>query len=75
MIFTAVFTPAGVPAPLIDHHNAAIVRVVRSADFSDKLAALGISATPSTPAELARRVQDTHVAWSTMVKNAGYQAQ
>ena len=41
----------------------------------DKLAALGISATPSTPAELAKRVQDTHLAWSTMVKNAGYQAQ
>ena len=75
VIFTAVFAPAGVPAPLIERYNAAIVRVVQSADFSDKLAALGISATPSTPAELAKRVQDTHLAWSTMVKNAGYQAQ
>ncbi len=35
----------------------------------------GIAAASSTPAELAKRVQDTHQAWTTMVKNAGYKPQ
>lgn len=75
VIFTAVFAPAGIPAELTEHYNAAIVKVVQSADFVDKLAALGITASASTPAELAKRVQGTHQAWSTMVQNAAYQAQ
>lgn len=75
VIFTAVFAPAGIPAELAEHYNAAIVKVVQSADFVDKLAALGITASARTPAELAKRVQGTHQAWSTMVQNAAYQAQ
>ena len=75
VIFTAVFAPAGTPANLIQTYNAAINKIVKSADFADKLGALGIVAAFSTPGELAARVQSTNQAWTTMVKNAGYKPQ
>ena len=75
VIFTAVFAPAGTPANLIQSYNAAIAKIVKSADFADKLSALGIVAASSTPGELAARVQNTHQAWTTMVRNAGYKPQ
>jgi len=75
VIFTAVFAPAGTPANLIQTYNAAINKIAKSADFADKLSALGIIAAFSTPGELAMRVQNTNQAWTTMVKNAGYKPQ
>jgi tripartite-type tricarboxylate transporter receptor subunit TctC len=75
VIYTAVFAPAGLPAPLVQQFNAAITRVVRSADFGDKLAALGISAAASTPGELAARVAATHQSWTALVKAVGYKPQ
>ena len=75
VIFTAVFAPAGTPANLVQSYNAAITKVVKSADFVEKLSTLGIVAATSTPAELGTRVQATNHAWTTMVKNAGYKPQ
>jgi tripartite-type tricarboxylate transporter receptor subunit TctC len=75
VIYTAVFAPAGLPAPLVQQFNAAITKVVRSADFGDKLAALGISAAASTPSELAARVAATNQSWTAMVKAVGYKPQ
>ena len=75
MIFTAIFVPAGTPANLIQSYNAALTKIVKSAEFSDKLSSLGIVAVSSTPAELAARVQATNQAWTVMVKNANYKPQ
>ncbi len=75
VIFTAVFAPAGTPANLIQSYNAAIAKLVKSPDFAEKLSALGIVAASSTPGELAARVQNTNLAWTAMVKNAGYKPQ
>ena len=75
VIFTAVFAPAGTPANLIQSYNAAIAKIVKSPDFTEKLSALGIVAASSTPGELAARVQNTNQAWTAMVKNAGYKPQ
>lgn len=75
VIFTAMFAPAGTPAPLIQSYSAAISKIVKSRDFVEKLAGLGITAASSTPAELSARVQATHTAWTSMVKNAGYKPQ
>ncbi len=75
VIFTAVFAPAGTPASLIQSYNAVIAKLVKSADFADKLSNMGISAAHSSPSELGARVQATHQAWTTMVKNAGFKPQ
>lgn len=75
VIFTAIFVPAGTPANLIQSYNAALTKIVKSAEFTEKLSALGIVAVSSTPAELAARVAATNQAWTVMVKNAGYKPQ
>ncbi|ATA55583.1 ABC transporter substrate-binding protein [Variovorax boronicumulans] len=72
VIFTAMFAPAGTPRELVQRYNAAIVRIVDSASFVDKLNKLGIVPSASTPAELAQRMAATTRSWSVMVRNAGY---
>jgi len=75
MIYTGLFAPAGLPADLVQRYSAALAKVVKSEVFAEKLAALGISAASSSPAELAARVAHTHKDWTVMVKNAGYKPQ
>ncbi|MEN9904291.1 MAG: hypothetical protein RLZZ555_856 [Pseudomonadota bacterium] len=73
VIFTAVFAPAGIPAPLLKDYSRAIAKVVKTAEFGDKLSALGVIPAASTPAELGARVEATRKSWTAMVRNAGYQ--
>lgn len=75
VIFNGVFAPAGTPAPLLQTYAAAIAKVVKSADFAEKLAGMGIQALSGDAAALNTRLQSTHAAWTLMVKNAGYQPQ
>ena len=75
VIFTAMFAPAGLPAPLLKDYSHAIAKVVKSADFGDKLGALGVIPASSTSAELGARVEATRKSWGTMVTNAGYKPQ
>jgi tripartite-type tricarboxylate transporter receptor subunit TctC len=75
VIFNGVFAPAGTPANLIEGYSTAIAKVVKSADFAEKLAALGINAHSGTAAELNARVKATQDFSATMVKNAGYKPQ
>lgn len=75
VIYTAVFAPAGTPAPLLERYSQAIAKVVRSSEFDTRLAGLGLTAASSTPAELGARLESTRATWKTMVKNAGFQAQ
>ncbi len=75
VIFTAMFAPAGMPASLLKDYSQAIAKVVKSAEFGDKLSALGVIPASSTAAELGARVEATRKSWSQMVKNAGYKPQ
>lgn len=72
VIFTAVFAPAGTPAPLLKDYSKAIAKVAKSAEFGDKLSALGVIPASSTAAELGARVQATRKSWGAMVNSAGY---
>jgi tripartite-type tricarboxylate transporter receptor subunit TctC len=75
VIFTAMFAPAGTPPDVIRGYSAALSKIVKSPEFIEKLASLGLTATFGTPAELNARVQATHTAWTAMVRNAGYKPQ
>ena len=73
VIFTAVYAPAGMSPALLQRYNRAISKVVKSAEFGQKMDALGVIPASSTPAQLGARLQTTRAAWSQMVQNAGYQ--
>lgn len=75
VIFAGMFAPAGTPPALIQRYNAAIQKIVRSPEFSEKLAGIGMVASTGTPADLDAMVKDAHDAWTIMVKNANYQPQ
>lgn len=75
MIFSGVFAPAGTPATVIDSYSAAITKVVKSTDFVDKMANLGISAQAGGAADLNARLKATQDFSANMVRNAGYKPQ
>ena len=64
---------AGMSPALLQRYNRAISKVVKSAEFGQKMDALGVIPASSTPAQLGARLQATRAAWSQMVQNAGYQ--
>lgn len=75
VIFAGLFAPAGTPPALIQTYSNALAKVVKSPDFVERLAALGLTAASSTPRELGERVQRTHQAWTAMVQAVGYKPQ
>lgn len=75
VIFNGVFAPAGTPTQVIDTYSNAIAKVVRSSEFSEKLANLGINAHSGSAADLNRYVQATQAFSANMVKGAGYKPQ
>lgn len=75
VIFNGVFAPAGTPTQVIDTYSNAIAKVVRSSEFSEKLANLGINAQSGSAADLNRYVQATQAFSANMVKGAGYKPQ
>lgn len=74
-MFTALFTPAGTPANLIQQYNAAITKIVNSTAFSDRISSLGVYSKTSTPEELAAIVERGRVAYAKMAKDAGFKPQ
>ena len=75
VIFNGVFAPAGTPTQVIDTYSNAIAKVVRSSEFGEKLANLGINAQSGSAADLNRYVQATQAFSANMVKGAGYKPQ
>jgi tripartite-type tricarboxylate transporter receptor subunit TctC len=67
--------PAATPAPLIARLNEAIIKVLTAEAVKEKLAALGLVVSPSTPAELAAVIKDGLAVRGQLVKAANIQAE
>lgn len=70
--FVGLFAPAGAPADFIRKVDAAVATVVKSQDFGQKLAALGITPTHRPPEGLAAMLREVDQAHAAMVKAADY---
>jgi len=71
----AVYAPATTPKEVVDPLSAAIVAAVRTPAFREKLAAIGLEATGTTPAELAA-IQAADIAyWRPIIKASGFIAE
>lgn len=71
-IFTAVIAPAGMPADLVRRYNAAIGKVVATAEMRDKLSHLGLTLMGSTPQALAQRIESSSRASAELVRQVGF---
>ncbi len=67
--------PAATPRPIVNQLNAALVRVLNMPEVQDRIRALGMTPSPSTPDEFDRQIRADHALWGGVVKRAGVKAE
>lgn len=65
----AIFAPKGTPTEIVNRLNAAITKVLNTPEVKQTLAARGVVASPSTPAELAQQMRDEYEQWALVIKS------
>lgn len=77
MVFSewfGLFLPPGASTEVVNRANAALRPALASQDVVEGLAAMGLNAASSTPAELAARLKADHDRWAPIVKSIGFTA-
>ena len=69
-----MLAPAGTPRPVVTALNAGLVRVLNMPDVQERIRALGMTPSPSTPEEFERQIRADYALWGKVVKQAGIKA-
>ena len=72
--FYGVIAPAATPRAVVAALNAGILRALKSPDVLQRLQALGMNASPSTPAEFDKQIREDYALWGKVVKLSGAKA-
>lgn len=67
-----IYAPAGTPADVITKYNRAIVEVVRSAAFSQRMIGLGVQPTGTSSQELSTILQSDLDFWGPIIRASGF---
>jgi tripartite-type tricarboxylate transporter receptor subunit TctC len=67
-IWSAIYTTAGTPAPVVGRLTHELARIVQSSIFKDKFEAMGFEVRSSTPDELAQFAQSETKRWGDIIK-------
>jgi tripartite-type tricarboxylate transporter receptor subunit TctC len=70
--WVALFAPAGVPQPVIETLNVAVVNALRQPTVRERLITLGYDLHPSSLSEAADYVKSEVAKWGQIVKTIGY---
>lgn len=70
----AIVAPAGTPAAVVNILSAEIAKTLAVRETREKLAAQGVEAIGSTPAELGRLIQADIAKWADVIKRGGITA-
>jgi len=73
--WAGIYVPNGTPQPIIDKLNAAIVEAVALPEVRKEFAAQGVEGASSTPAEVAKMLQDDYVHLGELARSIGVRAQ
>ncbi len=73
--WVAVLAPAKTPRPVIEKLNRELNAVLRDPPIVEKLATLGIVATPGTPDQLGEQIRSDLAKYGKVVKAAGIKAE
>jgi tripartite-type tricarboxylate transporter receptor subunit TctC len=68
-IWTALYTVAGTPQPVIDRLHRELVRIIRSPQFTQRLESSGYEVRTSTPEELAAFAAAETVKWGEVIRS------
>jgi tripartite-type tricarboxylate transporter receptor subunit TctC len=74
-IWTALYTNAGTPQPVIDRLNHELVRIISAPDFVNRFEAAGYEIKTSTPAELASFAAAETIRWGQIIKDLNIQVE
>lgn len=66
--------PAATPRPVVNKLNGAIVRALQMPDVQQRIQALGMTPSPSTPEELDKQIRADYALWGKVVKASGAKA-
>ena len=69
--WNGILAPAGTPAAIVTRLNGALVRIGQSPDVRERLSALGVDPTPSTPDDFSRFVAAEIIKWGKVIKASG----
>ena len=73
--WVAILAPARTPRPIIDRLNRELNAVLSDPAVVERLATLGIEATPGPPQQLADQIRDDLAKYGQVVKAAGIKAE
>jgi tripartite-type tricarboxylate transporter receptor subunit TctC len=66
-IWSAIYTTAGTPKPIVDRLSSELTRIVESPPFKDKFEAMGFDVRSSTPEELATFAATETRRWAAII--------
>jgi tripartite-type tricarboxylate transporter receptor subunit TctC len=66
--------PAATPRPIVRQLNEALVRILGMPDVQERIRALGMTPSPSTPEELEKLIRADYALWGKVAKTAGVKA-
>jgi tripartite-type tricarboxylate transporter receptor subunit TctC len=67
--WTGLVAPTGTPTVVIDHLNRELAIVLALPELKERFAAIGFEPTPSSPADLAKRIESESALWSRVVRD------
>ena len=73
--WVAILAPKGTPRAIVDKLNRELNAVLTDPPIVEKLATLGIVATPGTPQQLAEQIRTDLAKYGQVVKSAGIKAE
>ncbi len=73
--WNGILAPAGTPRAIVDRLNREIVRIVRTPEFTERLAAEGAQPVGNTPQEFDAIIRADIEQWAKVVKNAKIRAE
>ena len=73
--WVGILAPAKTPRPVIERLNRELNAVLRSAEIVERLAGLGITATPGTPEKFGEQMKSDLEKYGKVVKSAGVKAE
>jgi len=69
-----ILAPAGTPKAIVGRLNAELVRIMRSPELKDRLAAMATEPATGTPEEFADFIKRETAKWAEVVRQAGLKA-
>jgi tripartite-type tricarboxylate transporter receptor subunit TctC len=74
-IWTALYTNAGTPQPIVDRLNRELVKIISAPDFVNRFEAAGYEIKTSTPAELASFAAAETARWGKIINDLKIQVE